>query len=102
MFHGGSVYKFLLSLILIVFSFSVFSASDDVSKAWLTLIKNGYSEDCSIEPPEVESSLVGNNGFITEKWVLTTCHGVKLYQVSFYPKMYFPKRKLEFVVELVK
>ncbi len=96
------MYKFLLSLILIVFSFSVFSTSDDVSKAWLTLIKKSFSESCSIEPPVVENSIVGNNGFISEKWALNTCQGAKLYQVSFYPKKHFPKRKSEFVVELVK
>lgn len=94
------MYKSLPILMLAIISFTVASIPDEASNKWLTLIKKKHNENCLIGKPNVDSSLVGNNGIRIEFWTLSTCEGVKRYQVSYYPKAYFPNRVTEFAVKL--
>ena len=75
-------------------------AADSHQDAWLKLI--AATTGCEAKLLRVETRITGNNGMISEGWVVSSCKGEQKYRVDFWPHQYFPKYKSEHLVYELK
>lgn len=52
---------------------------------WNRLIQTMEGDDCPVEVIETIVGPVGTNGFTINRWVVSTCHGVRMYRVKYSP-----------------
>lgn len=90
----------LLILLVVVYCAPSLAAEFDPDP--LGQIRVDAGPDCIVEPLESTLTLIGNNGFRVEQWVVETCAGRVAYEVSYYPPQFFRDRSSPYSVRRVE
>jgi hypothetical protein len=75
--------------------------ASDFDQVPLDQIRADVGSTCSVRPAERTLSLVGNNGFRIERWVVETCNGPVRYDVIYYPPEFFPDREVAYEIRRI-
>ena len=80
----------IAALILISFATSCAGASTKPADRgaydiWLSLIQQAEGTNCPVEVKEIILGVIGNNGLTINSWLVSSCHGLRMYQVAYRP-----------------
>jgi len=101
----NNLYRLIFYLAIFCFLFENADADNSVESEWLDLIRADITartgDNCDVQVEEVVYSVIGNNGRMSECWVVQACGQVMTYEVDYFPPSAFPDREEDKFVKYV-
>ncbi len=93
-------HRFLATLVVALLMPS--AQASEFEQVPLDQIRAEIGPACAVRPTARTVSLLGNNGFRVERWVMATCNGTVRYDVSYYPSDVFPDRDSAYEIRRIR
>jgi hypothetical protein len=99
----NNLYRLFFYIAIFFFLFEGAGAGNSVESGWLDLIGADITartgDKCDVRVEKVVNSVIGNNGYMSERWVVQVCGQSVIYDVEYFPPSAFPDREEDKIVQ---